>query len=96
MATIGHPLSDLVNITMPWLTATSGLNPRAAKTFLLGATPGLPTREQVLDWQKEVAGWDPNPDLNWGAAFGILRASVVLQGIAARYETGEQCAGKAL
>jgi len=50
-----------------------------------GATPGLPTEEQVLEWYAEVAGWDPAPEMTWGAAFGMFRSCIIMQGIAARY-----------
>jgi aminoglycoside phosphotransferase (APT) family kinase protein len=83
MSTIGHPLSDVINLVMPWLTAKDGPNPQ--KTFLPGATPGMPSKEQALQWYAEVAGWNPEPDLTWGAAFGMYRSSVIMQGIAARY-----------
>jgi aminoglycoside phosphotransferase (APT) family kinase protein len=83
MATIGHPLSDLVNVCTPFLTAESGPDPH--KGFVPGATPGLPTREQVVEWYTEVSGYDAKPDLVWGAAFGMFRSSVIFQGIAARY-----------
>lgn len=83
MATVGHPLSDLINVTTPFLNAENGPDPQSA--FLPGATPGLPTKEQLVEWYKEVAGWDPKPDLIWGAAFGTFRSSVIFQGIAARY-----------
>ena len=88
MSTIGHPLSDLCNLLTPYVTAASPKAReigRGSKDFLPGATEGLPTREQLVDWYTEVAGWDPKPDLTWGDAFGIYRGSVIMQGIAARY-----------
>ena len=87
MATIGHPLSDLVNLTGPWSwmqtpsSAASGIT----RKFEVGATPGLPTLEQCVAWYAEAAGWDPSPELAWGNAFGGLRGAVIMQGIAARY-----------
>lgn len=82
MATIGHPLSDLINLLGPFLFTESGLDPQPA--FHPGATPGLPSKRQVVEWYAEAAGWDPNPDLAWGSAFGIFRNSVIIQGVAAR------------
>jgi aminoglycoside phosphotransferase (APT) family kinase protein len=73
MSTIGHPLSDLVNLLAPFVTADSpkALSVgRANKAFKAGATEGLPTKEQLVQWYSEVAGWDPRPDLTWGDAFG--------------------------
>ncbi|KFY79130.1 hypothetical protein V499_01849 [Pseudogymnoascus sp. VKM F-103] len=82
MSTIGHPLSDLANILNPYITALSGPNPHLG--FAPGATPGLPSQEQVVSWYREVAGWRPEPELAWGTAFSIFRQSVIMQGIAAR------------
>ncbi|KAJ9648342.1 hypothetical protein H2201_000537 [Coniosporium apollinis] len=88
MSTIGHPLSDLCNLLMPYVTAISPKAVeigRGSKAFQPGATEGLPTKGQLIDWYTEVAGWDPKPDLTWGDAFNIFRGSIIMQGIAARY-----------
>ncbi|KAK2747497.1 hypothetical protein FQN57_001989 [Myotisia sp. PD_48] len=81
MATIGHPLSDLCNLTGPFVVK---MGP-TAEAFQPGKTPGLPTREDCLRWYSEVAGWDPSKDLTWGDAFHGFRGSIIMQGIAARY-----------
>ena len=91
MATIGHPLSDFVNLTGPYSwgkqynkdVATSDGSVKPA--FTPGAVPGLPTLEECLRWYAKVAGWDATPDLGWGNAFGGFRGAVIMQGIAARY-----------
>ena len=93
MSTIGHPLSDVVNLTLPFLTAKDGPNPTPA--YLPGATPGFPTIEQCLQWYTEVKGYDPTPDLAWGTAFGLYRGSVIMQGIAARYAVRQASSEKA-
>lgn len=80
MSTIGHPLSDVVNLTMPFIDG-----PSKHKGFVPGATPGLPTKDQVISWYTEVSGYNPEQDLLWGAAFGMYRGAVIMQGIAARY-----------
>ena len=85
MATIGHPLSDLANLLNPYVLAINPQGTRSHPDFIPGATPGLPTEEQAIKWYAEVAGWDPAPDMTWGAAFGMLRTCVIMQGIAARY-----------
>ena len=82
MATIGHPLSDLCNLTGPYTDLGGGLphspfDPKIVK--------GLPTREDCVRWYSEVAGWNPSADLMWGDAFHGFRGSVIMQGIAARY-----------
>ncbi|GAP85156.2 putative aminoglycoside phosphotransferase [Rosellinia necatrix] len=85
MSTVGHPLSDLANLLMPFYTqSASAYNPKAA-AFLPGATPGLPTPDMILEWYKETAGWDPAPEMHWALAFSVFRSSAILQGIAARY-----------
>ena len=87
MATIGHPLSDLVNLTGPWSwTSQANTSPRGnSDEFKPGVTPGLPTLEQVVQWYSEASGYDAGPDLQWGNAFGGMRGAVIMQGIAARY-----------
>ena len=85
MATIGHPLSDLANLLNPYVLAINPAEPGGNSAFVPGATPGLPLEGQALAWYSAVAGWDPVPDMSWGAAFGMLRSCVIMQGIAARY-----------
>lgn len=87
MSTIGHPLSDLNNLLAPYLWADKkrDLQSRANEAFLPGATEGLPSREQLIAWYSEVAGWDPRPDFIWGDAFSTYRSAIIMQGIAARY-----------
>ena len=88
MATIGHPLSDLVNLLGPYITATSKEAEKAGRTnagFVPGACPGLPAEDECVQWYTEVAGWNPKPDLLWGEAFSIYRGTIIMQGIAARH-----------
>lgn len=51
MSTIGHPLSDLANMTTPFYTAgLDGSKVHSShKGFLPGATPGLPTKEEIAE-----------------------------------------------
>ena len=97
MATIGHPLSDLVNLTGPWSwTSQTAQNPQAMKSISAGAardrsdfeegvTAGLPTLRQAVQWYTEASGYEAAPDLAWGNAFGGFRGAIIMQGIAARY-----------
>ena len=95
MSTVGHPLSDLVNLTSPWAWIKAGLDAPFKTTsstaltqpseFAPGKTPGLPTIDTVISWYAQAAGWDPSREMKWGIAFGGLRGSVIMQGIAARY-----------
>ena len=101
MSTIGHPLSDLVNLITPYQLqlasahqfTTSSL--RSCSGFRPGATPGLPTQEQLIRWYSEVAGWDTSPELKWGIAFGFFRATCIFQGIAARWAVRQASSAKA-
>lgn len=107
MATIGHPLSDLVNLIGPysWMNTSASPSGQSAQEtittghgtaqskFAVGVVPGLPTLEQCVEWYAEAAGWNPAPDLGWGNAFGGFRGAVIMQGIAARYAL-RQASGK--
>jgi aminoglycoside phosphotransferase (APT) family kinase protein len=94
MSTIGHPLSDLINLTTPYyLIGQSHI--RLLPAFAEGATPGLPTQGDLLKLYAEVAGWDPRPDLTWGISFGFFRATCIYQGIAARYAVRQASSAKA-
>lgn len=90
MSTIGHSLSDLSNLLGPYSFAVDPPNDtmsaRTNPAFLPSAhTAGLPLRSRCVEWYKEIAGWDPAPELEWGDAFAAFRNSVIMQGIAARY-----------
>lgn len=96
MSTVGHPLSDVVNLLNPFTFALVTTAPEHRdlsfphfpdrEKFLPGHTPGLPTYEELMGWYVDASGgaYDPRPDMAWGAAFGTLRAAAILQGIAAR------------
>ncbi|EXJ82396.1 aminoglycoside phosphotransferase [Capronia epimyces CBS 606.96] len=89
MATIGHPLSDFVNLTSPWAWAGqktgSAVADKSNESFEPGRTPGLPTLDQVVQWYAQESGYDPRSELAWGTAFGGFRGGIIMQGIAARY-----------
>jgi aminoglycoside phosphotransferase (APT) family kinase protein len=93
MATIGHPLSDLSNLTSPYYMSTSN---HTVERFQPGRTPGLPTREESLRWYSEVAGWDPAPEIAWSDAFLLFRNAIIMQGIAARYALRQASSARAL
>lgn len=101
MSTIGHPLSDLANMTTPFYTASlDGSKVHSShKGFLPGATPGLPTKEEVAElyFSTIASGSSPSPlvkvsnspeererELAWAQAFNIFRLAAICQGIAAR------------
>jgi len=97
MATIGHPLSDLVNLCSPFQTrdAIPNADNGTVIKFQEGVTPGLPSREDCIRWYTEIAGWNPAAEMTWGAAFGLFRSSVIMQGIAARYAVRQASSAKA-
>ncbi|KAJ4299890.1 hypothetical protein N0V90_005137 [Kalmusia sp. IMI 367209] len=87
MSTIGHPLSDLSNLVVPWTITAFSIERRNASIHFApsATTPGLPSRDQAIAWYAEVAGWNPAPELPWGTAFAMFRDSIIFQGIASRY-----------
>lgn len=94
MSTIGHPLSDIVNILSPY----SALHePKFASLpqFQSPDIPGLPTESELISWYRETADWDPEPDLAWGVAFGFFRNTCIYQGIAARWARRQASSAKA-
>ena len=103
MATIGHPLSDIVNLVGPWTWSASGAKleiesstTRANPHFEAGATPGLPSLDEVMNWYKEESGYDVQKDLTWGSAFGGFRGATIMQGIAARYALRQASSASAM
>lgn len=103
MATIGHPLSDFVNLVGPWSwtlgkdnSDTPSSDLRSKPEFQPGATPGLPTMDQVVKWYVEESGYDVKKDLTWGSAFGGFRGAVIMQGIAARYAQRQASSASAM
>ncbi|KAI1412162.1 phosphotransferase enzyme family protein [Hypoxylon sp. FL1857] len=97
MSTIGHPLSDLANLMHPFYSAsmssTNSSNANANDAiaavshpgFLPGATPGLPSPSDIIQWYAAAAGWDPRPEeVAWACAFSVFRLAAICQGIAAR------------
>ncbi|PHH61938.1 hypothetical protein CDD82_2068 [Ophiocordyceps australis] len=88
MSTIGHPLSDVCNLLMPFYLAQDATISRLSSShaaMLPGRTPGLPPPPQLLAWYARVSGYDAAPDLKWGMAFNLFKMAAVFQGIAARY-----------
>jgi len=88
LSTIGHPLSDVSNLTMPWAAARESLEyatdgdggdgqrrRRERDEFIPGREEGLPSREEVINWYSEAAGWDPKEFSDYGDAFTMFRVS---------------------
>ncbi|KAL4881644.1 kinase-like domain-containing protein [Aspergillus karnatakaensis] len=82
MATLGHPLSDVVSLVAPFLPHVwggSALNPGPPPADI-----GLPSLDECLALYA-TSGYDVRRDLKWGRAFAGFRGAVIMQGIAARY-----------
>ena len=75
--------------------------PHAHTAFLPGATPGLPTPEQLASIYATAAGlgqgrWDGmKQELKWTQAFATFRLSAICQGIAARAAVRQATSAKA-
>ena len=96
MSTVGHPLSDLVNLISPWYwTRETVPSPEAQLARYEGREvvnhfeteiQGLPKVDDVVNWYIEESGYTTaSQELPWGIAFGGFRGAIVTQGIAARY-----------
>jgi hypothetical protein len=96
MSTVGHPLSDLVNLISPWYWTRETIpSPEAQLARYEGRNavnpfeneiPGLPKVDDVISWYIEESGYtDTSKELPWAVAFGAFRGAIVTQGIAARY-----------
>lgn len=106
MATEGHPISDLINLTasfnwssmhVPMLIEQS-LVPELKEVqdkFRQGTTPGIPTLSQCYRWYGSMAGWSPDSTADWAIAFNLFRTAVIMQGIAARLALGQASGIKA-
>lgn len=98
MSTIGHPLSDLSNLIVPYtITARSATKRRNSRDEFKPSKllAGLPTRDDCIQLYGQVAGWDPEPDIPWGTAFAMFRDCIIFQGIAARYAVRQASSPKA-
>jgi len=100
MATIGHPLSDVANLLMPF-TIQSKAGPNSPETgsaaFAAGATPGLPSKQQCIDWYHETVSFRAAPqEITWADAFMIYRNAIICQGIAARQALRQASSAEAL
>jgi aminoglycoside phosphotransferase (APT) family kinase protein len=93
MSTIGHPLSDLINLVTPYYLVNEEIHNLPA--FAPGATLGLPSQDELVKRYAEVAGWDPTPEMTWGVAFSFFRLTCIYQGIAARWAVRQASSAKA-
>lgn len=99
MSTLGHPLSDLANLLLPFYTggqpASAGphVNPSFAPS---SRPPGLPEVGSLLRLYHDEVGWEGDgDDMTWAVAFCAFRLAAICQGIAARVARGQASSEKA-
>jgi aminoglycoside phosphotransferase (APT) family kinase protein len=87
LSTIGHPLSDLANVTLAY---TSPKNFPVYPSFDMSNGSGIPPLEDVLKEYCRVSGMSyPIQNWNFYTAFAWFRLSVIIHGIAARASQGQ-------
>ncbi|KAL4961521.1 phosphotransferase family protein [Aspergillus stella-maris] len=84
MATLGHPLSDVVSLIAPLLPHV--FSAPGSQDFLSTSKvgSGTPSLQECIHLYV-ASGHDVRSDLPWGRAFAGFRGAVIMQGIAARY-----------
>ncbi len=77
LSTIGHPLSDLVNLLYPFRGETLYKKNGPSGGGFIGLTSkqlqGVPTLDECIDCYAAEAGWDPRVDWDFGIAFSEFR-----------------------
>ncbi|KAJ3331963.1 hypothetical protein HDU76_001691 [Blyttiomyces sp. JEL0837] len=87
LSTIGHPLSDLANLLLPWYTpAVVGANAPGGIGYLDAPRPlPVPEAEDLIKEYCRRAGRPyPIPKFDFCIAFSFFRLTVISQGIASR------------
>jgi aminoglycoside phosphotransferase (APT) family kinase protein len=88
MSTLGDPLADLATTLSYWSEADDPDVIAGARMFApLTATPGFPTRAELIARYARRTGFDTSA-LTWYQAFAFFKLAVVCQGIAARVAGG--------
>ncbi|CEN59944.1 hypothetical protein ASPCAL02385 [Aspergillus calidoustus] len=97
MSTIGHPLSDIANLLMPftWLLLRNAAAAVTMTRLSPGSLPGLPTRAQILERYREYTGYDAQASLIYGGAFVLMKNCVILHGMKARVARNQASSGYA-
>ncbi|KAJ3055488.1 hypothetical protein HK097_010347 [Rhizophlyctis rosea] len=95
MSTIGHPLSDLANLLLPYYVPTTFLG----HSFGLRDAPRpLPIPEAddlILEYCRLTNRRYPIPNWKFCVAFSFFRLAVITQGIAARVKRGQASSAEA-
>lgn len=89
LSTIGHPLSDMANLCLPYHLGIMG-GPLNYGPFDLNEGSGIPSEEEVHKAYCDASGVPfPIPDWSFFVAFACLRLAVIVQGVAMRAATGQ-------
>ncbi|KAI8914904.1 kinase-like domain-containing protein [Powellomyces hirtus] len=95
LSTVGHPLSDLANLLLPWYTPPGNFG---ADLSLMNEKRPLPVpeAEDMLKVYCEKVGRPyPIPGWNFCVAFAFFRLAVITQGVAARMKRKQASSAKA-
>jgi aminoglycoside phosphotransferase (APT) family kinase protein len=86
IATLGDPLADLAYVVNAWV----GPNDELVDVHdPLTRLPGFPSRDRVIDRYVELTGSDVS-SLPYYRVFSFWRRACILQGVYARYRTGQK------
>lgn len=89
LSTIGHPLSDLANLCLPYHLGPLG-GMLSYGPFDLSEAAGTPAEEEVHKAYCKATGVPfPIPDWTFSVAFACFRLAVIVQGVAMRAATGQ-------
>lgn len=89
LSTIGHPLSDLANLCLPYHLGPLGSMVNYS-SFDISEEGGVPSEEEVHQAYCRGVGM-PYPIASWAffVAFSCFRLAVIVQGVAMRAATGQ-------
>jgi aminoglycoside phosphotransferase (APT) family kinase protein len=89
LSTIGHPMSDLANMCLPYHAGPLG-SLVSYGPFDLSEGSGIPSEEEVHKaYCKAAQRPFPIPDWNFFVAFSFFRLAVIVQGVAMRASRGQ-------
>jgi aminoglycoside phosphotransferase (APT) family kinase protein len=86
MSTIGHPLSDLANLCLPYYFKDLEIPLGVLKPE---EQPGVPLESDYVDYYTKLIGRPSIPMWGYYTAFACFRLSVILQGIGSRAAKGQ-------
>lgn len=79
-----------MNLLVPFLDVEPTLGPGFGRGQAEFHPPqlsslGIPAKAELVKQYAQMTDYDPQRDMAWGGAFNIFRATMITQGIAARY-----------